>query len=167
MFELGFVIFLIGCSVGQASSREQMTMHNKQFKIAAMPFPPLIVIRKDKNGQDIIGGLLGKFLAYLKGARNCTFKVVTPHDGLENFCYGKNNCTGMIGLVNRNEVDFAIGIIEHDNKIQKRLNKFTISGPFFPSLNLANAVDFFHTIHKQLLDCCRAFRNKIQDVVHN
>ena len=119
MFELGFVIFLIGCSVGQASSKEQMTMHNKQFKIGAMHFPPLIVIRKDKNGQDIIGGLLGKFLAYLKGARNCTFKVVTSHDGLGDFCYGKNNCTGMIGLVNRSEVDFAIG-----NNNQIKLDKY-------------------------------------------
>ena len=121
MFELGCVIFLIGCFASQASSKEQKTMHNKELKIGSLPHPPLIVIHKDKNGQDIIGGLLGKFLDYLKGARNCTFKVVTPDDGLLGECYGKNNCTGILGLVNRNEVDFATGNIEHDNTMQKKV----------------------------------------------
>ena len=107
------VIFLIGCSVGQASSKEQMTMHNRHFKIGAVPRPPLTIISRDKNGQDVIGGLLGKFFEYLKNARNCTFEVVIPDDGLWGNCYGKNNCSGMIGLVNRNEVHFAIGNFEN------------------------------------------------------
>ena len=111
MFELTCVIILLGCFVGQGSCKEQMTMFNKHFKIGAVPRPPLAVISKDKNGQDIVGGLLGKILDYLKGARNCTFKVVVPDDGLWGNCYGKNNCSGVIGLVDRKEVDFAIGII--------------------------------------------------------
>ena len=113
MFELSFMLFLIGCCVGQGLSKEQMTMHNKHFKIGALPRPPFVVISKDKNGQDIMSGLYGKFLEYMKGARNCTFKVVVPDDGLFGNCYGKNNCTGMIGLVNSKEVDFAIGIVKH------------------------------------------------------
>ena len=93
-------------------------MHNQHFKIGTMPYPPWAVISKDENGQDIIGGLLGKLLEYLKGARNCTFEVVIPNDQLWGNCYGKNNCTGMIGLVNRSEVDFAIG-----NNNQIKLDK--------------------------------------------
>ena len=113
MFVLSCVMFLIGCSVGHGSSKEQMSMSNKHFKIGAVSRPPSIIISKDKNGRDIIGGLLGKLLEYLKGARNCTFKVVVPDDGLWGYCYGKNNCSGMIGLVNRSEVDFAIGITKY------------------------------------------------------
>ena len=107
---------LIGCSMGEETSREQLTMHNKHFKIGVIPRPPVIIIRKDRNGKDIIGGLLGKIFVYLKDARNITFNVVIPDDGLWGNCYGINNCTGMIGLVNRKEVDFAIG-----NKMTLRL----------------------------------------------
>ena len=105
------VIVLIGCSLGEGASREQMTIHNKHFKIGAVPRPPVAIISKDRNGKDIIGGLLGAFFEYLKDARNITYKVVIPDDGRWGNCYGNNNCTGMIGLVNRNEVDFAIGNI--------------------------------------------------------
>ena len=72
-------------------------MHNKHFKIGTVPHP--------------LNDLIGKFLEYVKNARNCTFKEVIPDDGLWGNCYGKNNCSGMIGLVDRKEVDFAIGSI--------------------------------------------------------
>ena len=97
--------------MGQASSKEQITMHNKHFKIGAVHRPPASVLNKDENGQYVVGGLTGKFLEYIKKARNCTFEVVIPSDGQFGRCYGDNNCTGMIGLVNRTEVDFALGNI--------------------------------------------------------
>ena len=87
-----------------------MTMHNKRLKVGVVPSPRFAVIKKDKNGHDIIGGLFGKFFEYMRNARNCTFNTVVPIDRMWGNCYGQNNCTGMIGLVNREEVDFAIGI---------------------------------------------------------
>ena len=111
------IIFFIECSVATGSSIEQMTMHNKHFKIGAMPTPPTTFISKDQNGEYIIGGLLGKLFEYMNNARNCTFKVVMPDDGTWGNCYGKNNCTGMIGMVNRKEVDFALGSKNHSKQI--------------------------------------------------
>ena len=97
--------------MGQASSKEQMTMHNKHFKIGAVHRPPASVMNKDENGQYVVAGLTGKFLEYVKNARNCTFEVVIPSDKQFGMCYSENNCTGTLGLVNRTEVDFAIGDI--------------------------------------------------------
>ena len=86
-----------------------MKLSNKHLKMAARPFPPYLVINKEKNGQDTYSGLLWDLVEYVKKARNCTIAVVIPNDGLWGNCYGPNNCTGMIGMVNRREVDFAIG----------------------------------------------------------
>ena len=87
-----------------------MTLHNKHLKMGAVMFPPFLVKSKDDNGQESYSGLLWDLVEYVQKARNCTFTVVIPPDGLWGNCYGKNNCTGMIGLVSRSEVDFALGI---------------------------------------------------------
>ena len=56
----------------------------------------------------IYGGLFGDILTFSQDARNCSFTFLTPEDQQWGFCNGINNCTRMIGMVNRNEVDFAI-----------------------------------------------------------
>ena len=46
----------------------------------------------------------------MKQAKNISFTVVGPSDGLwGGICYSRNNCSGMIGMVNRKEVDMALG----------------------------------------------------------
>ena len=46
----------------------------------------------------------------MKQAKNISFTVVGPSDGLwGGTCYSSNNCSGMIGMVNRKEVDMALG----------------------------------------------------------
>ena len=49
----------------------------------------------------------------IKQARNLT--VVTG-DGYWGKCYNETSCTGMIGMVNRKEVDFAIGTKDFPKK---------------------------------------------------
>ena len=102
-------IFVIGCVGHQVSSMTQMSLSNKHLKMGAVPFPPFLVKDKDKNGSESYSGLLWDLVEYIQKARNCSLAVVTPTDGLWGDCYGSNNCTGMIGLVNRSQVDFAIG----------------------------------------------------------
>ena len=79
------------------------------IKLGAEAWPPFIVIEKDENGKDIYSGMTWESIESIKKATNCTFTVVRPPDGLWGNCYDVNNCTGMIGLVQRKEVDFAIG----------------------------------------------------------
>ena len=86
------------------------------LRMGAVPFPPFLVRNLDKNGQESYSGILWDFVEYIQKARNCTFTVVIPPDELWGICYGNNNCTGMIGLVNRREVDFAIGTTYHAKK---------------------------------------------------
>ena len=82
--------------------------------IAAEPRSPFLVLKKDINGKDTYSGLVWDFMEYIQEARNCTFTIVRPRDGLWGNCYGNNNCSGMIGLVNRKEVDFALGLVTVD-----------------------------------------------------
>ena len=106
-----FVIVFSGCTFSLAFAIQQMTIHNRHFKVGIVPRPPVFAYNTDNNGQDIFGGKLSKIIDYFKNARNCTFQVVIPDDGLWGNC-NEENCTGMIGLVNRSEVDFAFGMLK-------------------------------------------------------
>ena len=44
----------------------------------------------------------------MQQARNFTFFIVRPPNEDWGTCNGRNNCSGMIGMVNRREADFAI-----------------------------------------------------------
>ena len=51
-----------------------------------------------------------ELLMIMKQAKNISFTLVAPSDGLwGGTCYSSNNCSGMIGMVNRKEVDMALG----------------------------------------------------------
>ena len=105
MYALGFWIFIVGYLGCQVSSTRHLTLANKNLKMGVVPFAPYLF----KNKKGTYSGILWDFLDYMQKARNCTFTVVVPPDGLFGSCYGNNSCTGMLGLVNRSEVDFATG----------------------------------------------------------
>ena len=111
MHGLRYWIFLAGYLGCQVSSKRKMTLTNKHLRIGAVPYVPFITFTQDENGHAIFSGLLGDFIRYIQGARNCTFTVVIPPNQRDMWgdCYANKTCTGMIGLVNRSEVDFAIG----------------------------------------------------------
>ena len=54
-------------------------------------------------------GVMWDLLLFMQKARNFTFTMVTKADNVWGECFSINNCTGMIGMVNRKEVDLAIG----------------------------------------------------------
>ena len=84
-------------------------MTNKHLRIAAEPWPPYITMEENVDGSVKMGGYCWDWIEFWQYARNFTFTVVRPPDGLWGTCVGPNNCTGLIGMVNRNEVDFALG----------------------------------------------------------
>ena len=73
-------------------------------------WPPFLTFDTDENGTAInYRGIMWDLLMFMKKARNFTFTMVSDADGYWGDCYAVNNCTGMIGMVNRKEVDFALG----------------------------------------------------------
>ena len=103
---------------------------NKHLKVVAMPAPRFFMIycngssmtkliSKDKDDSNLhkcnmtYGGAMWNFLELVKSATNVTLSIQF-FDPLESggtgTCYDKDNCTGMIGMVNQRVVDFSIGI---------------------------------------------------------
>lgn len=54
-------------------------------------------------------GVMWHLLLFMQKARNFTFTLVHEADSEWGSCYAIDNCTGMIGMVNRGEADFALG----------------------------------------------------------
>lgn len=109
MFQKRYLMLIMICYECQLSASRHLTLYNKNLTVAAEPWPPYLVAKKDERGMDTFSGPVWDFLQFIKEARNCTFKVVRPIDGLFGNCNGTNNCTGMIGQVVRKEADFALG----------------------------------------------------------
>ena len=127
-------------------------MSNKNLRIGAAAAPPFIVKSTDKNGKDSFSGIIWDFMEYIQKARNCTFTVVTvtPQDNLWGNCFGDNNCTGMIGMVSRKEVDFALGLLGFYflgvNKLSSHL--FLNSRTFFSNSRSCKCCGFHYSGYK-------------------
>ena len=91
-----------------ASKQEKLT--NKHLVIAAEPWPPYLVLTKNDDGEVEAEGYLWDHVKFFLNARNCTYTLMISPHGTLGYCAMPNNCSGLIGMVNRNEVDFAIGI---------------------------------------------------------
>ena len=126
---------------------------NKHLKVAADPWNPFIIFYCNEKemhytdecsakGNLTYGGALWDLLNLIKLARNVTFSIVRPPTHTWGYCYGVNNCTGMIGMVNRREVDFALGIFPCHLTKKGYLSYKYLPGPFTPTLNRAQAVEF-------------------------
>ena len=102
---------------------------NNHLKVVAMPAPPHFMfycngssmtklIEDDTNVHKCnmtYGGAMWNFLELVKAATNVTF-FIHFFDPLESggTCYSKDNCTGMISMVNQRVVDFSVGIHMND-----------------------------------------------------
>ena len=94
---------------------------NQNLKIAGESWKPFWIIycpdgtekEVQKNcptrGNMSYGGVLWELLLMMKHTRNISFTITRPHDSSWGNCYSKNNCTGMVGMVNREYVDLALG----------------------------------------------------------
>ena len=104
----------------QVDAKGHGALQNKHLKVAAFPWTPFFILYCNENmilwaddcpHKDNItyDGVLWEFLNMVKLARNVTFSIMNPRTSTWGHCRAKNNCTGMIGMVNRREVDFALG----------------------------------------------------------
>ena len=88
-----------------AQKQEKMT--NKHLVIAAGAWPPIIFMKKGEDGKEKIESMLWDHVRFWIHARNFTYTIVRQDTW--GWCTEINNCTGMLGMVNRKEVDFALG----------------------------------------------------------
>ena len=106
----------------QAEAKIQETLQDKHLKVAAVHYHPNFIFycneKEMKNADDCpdkdnitYGGALWEFLKMVKLARNVTFSILVEPTQTWGYCHSMNNCTGMIGMVNRKEVDFALGTV--------------------------------------------------------
>ena len=105
-----YSVFLIACFVHQVMASQQLTLSNRNLVVAVEPWPPALILNSHENGTISYSGMMWEVMEYVKQARNCTFEIIRSPDGLWGHCYGINNCTGMLGMVNRKEADFALGL---------------------------------------------------------
>ena len=103
--------------------RPNHTLENQHLRVVAEPWKPFFIIycpdglekvlnTPCKSSGDLTyGGALWDLLTFMKYGRNLTLSMLRAPDKAWGVCYGRNNCTGMIGMVNRGEADLAVGEI--------------------------------------------------------
>ena len=118
-----FSMVSILANVGlQVEAKRRNALQDMHLKVAAVHYHPNIIFYCNEKEMDraddcpdkdkmTYGGALWEFLNMVKAARNVTFSILTPPTRTFGSCYSMNNCTGMIGMVNRREVDFALGTV--------------------------------------------------------
>ena len=110
------VNILMLCLLSMNMSYASKEMSNKHFRIAAYEWEPYVSLDKAPNGTyELGGGVLVNFFKFMQRARNFTYTIVREPNGIWGNCVGKQNCTGMIGMVLRDEVDFALGSFPVNN----------------------------------------------------
>ena len=83
------------------------------LRMAAETWDPFYRIAEGNDGRVVYSGVMKKVMDYLRSSLNLTTFVVRPPDG----SWGVRDTetgrwSGMVGMVHRNEVDFALGKLQ-------------------------------------------------------
>ena len=114
MIEYLLMLALVASCIGQTvlSKDSKEGVRNKHLVIEGEYWDPFLMYETDANWTVIEGtyyGVMWDLLLFMQKARNFTFTMVSEADYKWGSCHEVDNCTGMIGMVNRKEVDFALG----------------------------------------------------------
>ena len=117
---MGIIVVLVAHQVATETTT-QTGMRNKHLKIEGIWWGPFLNWEcpggwnawEDQDydcpgNRTSFDGTMGKFLNFMQHERNFSFTFTTESSEWGK-CHSINNCTGMIGRVNRKEVDFALG----------------------------------------------------------
>ena len=109
--------------VAQVSATGENHLLTGHLKVAASPWKPFIIFKCNgkelgsreecpEQGNMTYAGAMWELLRLIELSRNVTFSILRPWPAIWGYCFGvsNGNCTGMIGMVNRGEVDFALGM---------------------------------------------------------
>ena len=89
-------------------------LRNKHLTIIGEGWAPYLTYdwhKNDKGGYEFSNyrGIMWELILFMQKAKNFTITMAIPPDGEWGICHAQNNCTGMVGTVNRREVDLALG----------------------------------------------------------
>ena len=115
------ILAIISNFGNEVTALGQKPLLNKHLKVAAGVWRPYMIIycngkiieeseECSDKGKMTYGGALWDLLEFIKLARNVTYSIMRPPTPQWGFCHSANNCSGLIGMVQRGEVDFALGI---------------------------------------------------------
>ena len=100
-------IILISClSLTYPGSGEATS--NPHFKVAADDWSPFFIVNTSSVSRPY-SGVMFELLKYVQKSLNFTFEIRRPLDGQWGYVLENGSVTGMVGMVNRSEVDFALG----------------------------------------------------------
>ena len=111
-------IFAITTIFGKhAFSMKQQSLRNTHLMVEGEYWYPYLIWKcpdfpgfsSDCTHNRTYDGVMWHLLLFMQRARNFTFTLIHEADYEWGSCYAIDNCTGMIGMVNRGEVDFALG----------------------------------------------------------
>ena len=111
------LILVVSCCQTVFSEDTKQGLRNKHLLIEGEFWKPFLMYEMDANWTAIEGtyhGVMWDLLMFMQQARNFTFTMVSEADFEWGACHEVDNCTGMIGMVNRKEVDFALGRISKE-----------------------------------------------------
>ena len=153
-FSITFLlVFFCSCLIGFSYGSQTNSMQNRHLKVSAEPWRPFFLFYCDgksldwtqrchEGGKVTYGGSLWELLKFMQRARNVTFSISRTSGGNWGHCHEKDNCTGMIGVVNRKEADLAIGISLKCKRLFLLLNKSFLR-PFQTNYKQVNISRFY------------------------
>ena len=90
-------------------ARNSTGLDGRNLIVAAEHWPPYFIISGD-NEHQLFSGFMTMVLDYLEKSLNFTSTIVRPPDGSWGAYDSRSGkWGGMVGMVHRNEVDFALG----------------------------------------------------------
>ena len=121
-----FGLYLLAFIGWKSWALERQGLSNKHVKIVAVPWTPFLEwkcpedpdffwsdarITNCPNGDErLYRGILWELLRFMQQGGNFTFELMSVNDAFwGGTCYDNNNCTGMVGRVNRREADIGLG----------------------------------------------------------
>ena len=117
---LGPSLLVVACLAGGVWSSKNGKLANRNIKVVAATWKPFLQencpYEKQatvcSNGEDrIYNGIMWDLLMFMKQAKNLSYTMMGIDDAYwSGTCYDSDNCTGMIGRVNRHEADIALGL---------------------------------------------------------
>ena len=108
---LAFYLWMISTTSAQnATMNIASGLSNKHLVIAAKHWKPFMIVDKDSQGNVAYSGVMYELLTFMQQARNLTLTIIS--EGTEwGTCDENDSCTGMFEMVNKSEVDIALGIL--------------------------------------------------------